>query len=199
MENSKEIIDASTNESKIGDSTLFKTIEVDLVTTRQSEVEDKVSKHLVGLSFEQLGKYYENYIQNLPVDEVSRGLQTINIVSFSKEQVVVEKIYDASKVGYYIVDKLGEIKVYYNDKRTLYENTGIITSELPKSEKDVLEDYLLKNERNNLNGNRYGCRFLRFYVFLWGTAKLILKSTVKGTDRIKPTFTYAKGNRLTVF
>lgn len=140
MENSKEIIDASTNESKIGDSTLFKTIEVDLVTTRQSEVEDKVSKHLVGLSFEQLGKYYENYIQNLPVDEVSRGLQTINIVSFSKEQVVVEKIYDASKVGYYIVDKLGEIKVYYNDKRTLYENTGIITSELPKSEKDVLED-----------------------------------------------------------
>jgi hypothetical protein len=43
-------------------------------------------------------------------------------------------------VGYYIVDKLGEIKVYYNDKRTLYENTGIITSELPKSEKDVLED-----------------------------------------------------------
>jgi hypothetical protein len=140
IENSKEIIDASTNESKIGDSTLFKTIEVDLVTTRQSEVEDKVSKHLVGLSFEQLGKYYENYIQNLPVDEVSRGLQTINIVSFSKEQVVVEKIYDASKVGYYIVDKLGEIKVYYNDKRTLYENTGIITSELPKSEKDVLED-----------------------------------------------------------
>ena len=140
MENSKEIIDASTNESKIGDSTLFKTIEVDLVTTRQSEAEDKVSKHLVGLSFEQLGKYYENYIQNLPVDEVSRGLQTINIVSFSKEQVVVEKIYDASKVGYYIVDKLGEIKVYYNDKRTLYENTGIITSELPKSEKDVLED-----------------------------------------------------------
>ena len=140
MENSKEIIDASTNESKIGDSTLFKTIEVDLVTTRQSEVEDKVSKHLVGLSFEQLGKYYENYIQNLPVDEVSKGLQTINIVSFSKEQVVVEKIYDASKVGYYIVDKLGEIKVYYNDKRTLYENTGIITSELPKSEKDVLED-----------------------------------------------------------
>lgn len=140
IDTGKEAIGASSTMAKISQSTLFKVIEIDLVTTRQSEKQDEVPKNLIGLTFEQLDRYYENYIQNMPVEEVSRGLQTINIVSFSEEQVVIEKVYDASKVGYFIVDKLGEIRVYYNDKRTLYENTGIITSELPQSEKDILKN-----------------------------------------------------------
>lgn len=145
-----KVVDASANDMKIINTTICKVIEVDLVTTRQSEITKQMPSYFVGLSREQLDKYYCNYMQNRPIEEVERGLQTINIISFAKEQVVIEKIYDASQVGYYIVDKAGEIKVYYNDKKTLYENTGITTVDLPESEKNTLENGIMVDSREEM-------------------------------------------------
>ena len=132
-------IDVSTNDIKIQDLTVCRNIIVNLATNERDEELSKVPEYFVGLTRELLSKYYDNYMQNMPEDEVASGLQTINILSFSQDEVTIEKIYDKTSVKYYIVDEDGYIKVYYGDKKTLYENTGIETRDLPDNEKNNLK------------------------------------------------------------
>lgn len=139
LDNDGVSIDVSANDIKIKDITIYKNIIVDLTTNERNEEVSKAPEYFIGLTREQLSKYYDNYMQNMPVDEVAKGLQTINILIFSSDEICVEKIYDKSSVRYYVVDKDGYIKVYYGDKKTLYENTGIETRNLPEDEKNNLE------------------------------------------------------------
>lgn len=143
VSNSEDIsinaVDASANNIKVLDTTNCKVIVVDLFNNKRTEKSSKVPEYFVGLTRQQIDKYYDNYMQNIPVEEVEKGLQTINVLEFSSDEIVIEKIYDESSVKYYIMDRDGYIKIYYGDKKTLYENTGIKTDSLPDTEKKNLE------------------------------------------------------------
>lgn len=143
-------VDASVNNIKIADTTNYKLIIVDLFNNKRNEKNSKVPEYFVGLSRQQLDTYYDDYMKNIPAEEVEKGLQTVNIIKFSKDEIVIEKIYDESSVRYYILDKDGYIKVYYGDKKTLYENTGIETKNLPDSEKKNLEAGICVDDKDEL-------------------------------------------------
>lgn len=149
-EEQEEVLDVANTFSRIEESTNCVYKNVDLVTTRTTTTSEKAPKYFVGLTWQQLEKYYEDYMQNIPRDEVEKGLQTINIINFSDKEVTIEKVYDISKVGFYVVDKSGEIKVYFNDKKTLYENTGIVTKDLPDSERMTLEEGIYVDSKEEL-------------------------------------------------
>lgn len=147
---SMNAVDASVNNIKVLNTTNCKVIIVDLFNNKRTEKSSKVPEYFVGLTRQQIDKYYDNYMQNIPVEEVEKGLQTINVLGFSSDEIVIEKIYDESSVKYYILDRDGYIKVYYGDKKTLYENTGIKTDSLPDTEKKNLEAGICVDDKDEL-------------------------------------------------
>lgn len=147
---SMNAVDASVNNIKVLNTTNCKVIIVDLFNNKRTEKSSKVPEYFVGLTRQQIDKYYDNYMQNIPVEEVEKGLQTINVLGFSSDEIVIEKIYDESSVKYYILDRDGYIKVYYGDKKTLYENTGIKTDSLPDTEKKNLEAGICVDNKEEL-------------------------------------------------
>ena len=44
-------------------------------------------------------------MMNKPKEETEKGLLKIEIVSFSSNEIIINKIYDASTVVYYITEK----------------------------------------------------------------------------------------------
>ena len=85
-------VDASANNIKIMDTTNCKLIIVDLYNNKRTEKNSKVPKYFVGLTRQQLDKYYDDYMQNIPVEEVEKGLQTVNIIKFSKDEILKKKL-----------------------------------------------------------------------------------------------------------
>ncbi len=84
----------------------------------------------------QLQQYLDEYINDMPLSEYLDGLLSYEIVDFSNEKVILRKTYasDWTENDYYICDVNGEVVVYYADKNTVYEYTGIITEELSDEE-----------------------------------------------------------------
>ena len=76
-------------------------------------------------------------MSSLPVQEYLDGLQSFGVVAFAKDRLIVKKIYDSSKVTYryYLIAIDGEVVVYYGDKKTIFDYTGIKTSRLDKKKK----------------------------------------------------------------
>ena len=76
----------------------------------------------------------------------------MGVVKFSSERLVVKKIYDSSKIKYkyYLIAIDGEVVVYYGDKKTVYEYTGIETDKLSKREVNKLKKGIEVKDENEL-------------------------------------------------
>ena len=98
----------------------------------------------MGLTRDEVDDYCKKYMDKLPVEEYLDGLQSIGVVAFSKERLVIKKIFDSTKVAfrYYLIVVDGEVVVYYGDKKTVYEYTGIETKNLSKDDRKILKQGL---------------------------------------------------------
>lgn len=87
---------------------------------------------LLGMKREDLESYLANELQNMSISEYEKGLYASELIRFSDNKVVIRKSYDADRVDYlyYVVIKNGEVVVYYSDRKTVYEYTGINALEL---------------------------------------------------------------------
>lgn len=113
---------------------------------------ETLPEELVGLTREEADAYCKTYMDRLPVEEYLNGLQSMGVVSFASDRLVVKKIYDSSKVKfrYYLIAVDGEVVVYYGDKKTVYEYTGIETKRLSKEEKKMLKKGLEVKDEEEL-------------------------------------------------
>lgn len=95
---------------------------------------------MIGMTREELIAYLAEELENMPVSEYEKGLFSNELITFSKDKVIFRKTYDASRVDflYYIAVKNGEIVVYYSDKKTVYEYTGISAIKLGEEERLAL-------------------------------------------------------------
>lgn len=108
-----------------------------------------VPSELAGKNRSQLETYMKEYVQNPPLEEALNGLTDFEIVSFSAKRLVVRKTYQdmAKENRYFVTIKGKEIVVYYNDKKTVYQFTGINPFVLPEDEQAKLTiGYFVKNE-----------------------------------------------------
>lgn len=97
--------------------------------------------YLIGLTRKETIEYVEEYMKNISDNEKEEGLFAYEVVSFSAEKVVLRKSFEEENttISYYIGLRDNAIVVYYEDKKTIYEETGILVDTLPEDERKRLE------------------------------------------------------------
>lgn len=113
-----------------------------------SIVEEKLSAKYVGLNREELEAALEEDTRVRALEENS-GFKSQHLELFSPERIKVLRIYDTSTFnkGYYIMEVDGEIRIYKDDKETLYYRTDLILQNLPESvQQEIIEGKYIDSE-----------------------------------------------------
>lgn len=137
----EEIIAANAEQNKLSIDTVYEIRKYREDKKTTSIDYETLPEELLGMGKKEMEAYCRGYMQKLPVEEYLDGLKSMGVVHFSKERVIVKKIYNPSNVKYryYLVTIDGEVVVYYGDKKTVYEYTGIETKKLSKKEQGELK------------------------------------------------------------
>lgn len=120
----------------------------DLVKNDRLEEELRVPSYLVGLSRQEVIDYLESYMDDLPWNEFRDGLTSYELISFSKEEIVIRKTYNSNLVEYlFFIQAIDDkIVVFYSDQKTVYDYTNMSTYRLSEEEKSKLEEgYYIKD------------------------------------------------------
>ncbi len=82
---------------------------------------------MIGMTRQELAEYLQRDLADMPVSEYEKGLYASELITFSESKVIIRKSYDSTRVDfkYYLAIKNGEVIVYYSDRKTVYEYTGI--------------------------------------------------------------------------
>ena len=145
---SKQVIASSVE--KISSDTKLTTISIDKKNKSTSKETKVMPINMIGLTKVSLVKYYDYYINNMPTEEMAKGLLSVRVIKFSKKEVVIQKIYDESTVLYYVTEENGYVKVFYADKKTLYESTEILMNELPVLEQENIKAGMFVKDKDEL-------------------------------------------------
>lgn len=137
----KKSILASAKEDTLTVNTVYEIENYNSQKGTTSTEYETLPEDLIGSSREEVDSYCKKYMKEVSPEEYLKGLQSIGVVSFSKERLVIKKIFDTSKVKYryYLIAVDGEVVAYYGDKKTVYEYTGIETKALSKKERQALK------------------------------------------------------------
>lgn len=95
---------------------------------------------IVGLTREEVEKYLDEYMRDLPLSEYNKGLLSYELLSFSDKEIKLRKSYDTDMVPYrfYVVVKNGYVVVYNSDLKSVYEYTHIEAKNLPEEDRIAL-------------------------------------------------------------
>jgi hypothetical protein len=133
----KDAVQVDTNKKDtITPNTAYILENYDIKTDKKIQSQLNVPEYLIGLTREGIIEYINNYMLDIPLNEYQQGLVAYELVSFSTDKVVLRKTYnsDVIQYQYFAVVLDGNVVVYYSDKKTVYEYTGILVSELPEEE-----------------------------------------------------------------
>ncbi len=103
---------------------------------RQTVVETtwRLPKKYIGMNREQFLAAIEAYGEHPPLSELERGFVGLEVLSFSRERVVVQMNYEYLQPGegFYLAVQDNEVVVYLEDQETVYIETGILLDRLPE-------------------------------------------------------------------
>lgn len=153
--NDSESVTAGAGSSdKLTVQTVYQVEKYDAAKDISSAEYRNLPEKLVGLNRQQVDEYCHNYMNNMSADEFLAGLQSMGVVSFSSDRLVIKKIYDQTKIKYkyYLIAIDGEVVVYYGDKKTIFDYTGIKTSKLNKKERNALKKGVEVKDEDELYG-----------------------------------------------
>ena len=142
MQEQEDDVSVGKNENSIlGVETVFQIESYDSVKDTTVVEYKTLPEELVGGDRDAADEYCKAYMRDVPAEEFLKGISSMGVVSYSGERLVVRKVYDSSKVvyRYYLIAIDGEVVVYYGDKKTDYEYTGIETSNLTGAERRALK------------------------------------------------------------
>lgn len=88
----------------------------------------------VGMNREQFLEAMEEYEAFPPLSEMERGFVSLEVLSFSRDRVVVQMNYRflAPTSSFYLAVYDNEVVVYLEDKETIYIETDILLEQLPE-------------------------------------------------------------------
>ena len=133
--------DAIITESQMADKVMPDTeyiLETYNISTGEGFSENlSIPPEFVGLNRVEVLSYLNAYMIEMPLEEYEKGLLSCELVSFSDKTIVLKKSYnsDAILYKYYIVVEDNVVVVYYCDKKTVYEYTGINAADLDMEER----------------------------------------------------------------
>ncbi len=151
---SESVTAGTKNTDKLTVQTIYQVEKYDSAKDISSAEYRNLPEKLVGMDRDETDAYCKKYMSSLPVQEYLDGLQSFGVVAFAKDRLIVKKIYDSSKVTYryYLIAIDGEVVVYYGDKKTIFDYTGIKTSRLDKKERNALKKGVEVKDEDELYG-----------------------------------------------
>lgn len=127
-------------------------LETDVIRGNEVETSWKLPAQYIGMDREQFVVAIENYSSFPPLSEMERGFVNAEVVSFSRERVVVRMNYQYVQPGdgFYLAVDNNEVVVYLDDKETVYINTGILLETLPEELQLQIIEMMYMEEEGNL-------------------------------------------------
>ena len=153
-EHVEESIQAQASENTLNKNAVYQIQSYDVQTDTTTTDYEALPPDMEGFTREDAEVFCEDYINNMPVEDFLNGLQSMSVVSFASDRLVVRKRFDLSQVEfrYYLIASEGEVVVYYGDMKTVYEKTGIPVSELEKSDRKALKQGIEVKDEEELFG-----------------------------------------------
>ena len=145
-------LDASANSSFLRSDTEFVIEEVDLRKGTVNENIRSLPDSYVGMDRKEFLNAMEEYAKAPPLSERKKGFLGLEVLSFSRERVVVQKNYRHANAdeGFYIAVADYKIIVLLDDQKTLYMTTDISLQMLPPEMQEDLADMIFVNNEKEL-------------------------------------------------
>lgn len=134
--------------------TEYVVIEMDLLEDSVEQSSYKLPDKYIGMDREQFMEAMEAYESNPPLTELERGFINLDVVSFSRERVIVQMNYKFVKPGevFYLAVYDGWVLVYLEDKSTVYIRTDIMLDSLPEEmQSEIVRMKLISGEEELYN------------------------------------------------
>lgn len=147
----EETIPVYANEEKITADTSYVVLEKDIDSGKIVKSKYDLPAQYIGLTREQLQLQLSLLESNPPLTELERGFVSLELISFSKEQIQVQMNYQYVQPtnSFYIVAYDHYIVVMLEDKKTVFLSTKIKLSELPSEiQQEVMKGLFIPNEES---------------------------------------------------
>lgn len=107
-------------------------IEHNLEDNSETESENRMPDKYLGMNRNRLEEALDEYQQNPTLEDMEKGFCSIQLESFSTEEVRITKTYQPAEdtSGYYLMVLEGKIVVMEEDKETIYLTTDIYADAL---------------------------------------------------------------------
>lgn len=147
-----KLLQVSAVKETLAADTEYILLETDILRNTEVETSWRLPSQYVGMDREQFLTAMENYGSYPPLSELERGFVNLEVVSFSRERVVVRMNYQYVQPGegFYLAVQNHEVIVYLEDQETIYINTGIMLETLPEELQLQIMDMLYMEEEKNL-------------------------------------------------
>ena len=109
----------------------------------------KLPAKYIGMDREQFLAAMEAYEMSPPLNELERGFVGLEVLSFSKDRVVVRMDYEYVKPtdSFYLVVEDNYVVVYLEDLTTVYMYTDILLSQLPEEiQQEIIQRMYVPDE-----------------------------------------------------
>ena len=148
----EESLEVMQNPDKLCQDAEYVLETVFLSTNERKKEQMTLPSFMVGISREELTTYLNGYMECMPVNEYLDGLLSYEIVFFSENKVVLQKVYDETKVEnqFYLCEKNGYVVIYYSDRRTVYEYTEIECLSMSAPERLRIQDGFYVKDKKEL-------------------------------------------------
>lgn len=144
-----EVFEAAARSETLSADTKYVLEETDTITHAIVETVGKLPPKYIGMDRQQFLTAMESYAAYPPLSEKERGFAGLEVLSFSRERVVVQMNYRYLQPGssFYLAVQNNELVVYLEDKETIYINTGILLEDLPEEiQKQVIQMIWVEDE-----------------------------------------------------
>lgn len=118
--------------------------ETDILRNTSVETSWQIPHKYIGMTRERFLETMDLYAEHPPLSEIERGFVGLEVLSFSREKVVVRMDYRYLQPGdsFYLAVRDNEVVVYLEDQSTIYINTGIALDSLPEKIQMQIMDML---------------------------------------------------------
>ena len=143
-------LDVSSESPFLRSDTEFVLEEVDVRKGTVTELVERLPDRYVGMDRESFLKTMEEYAFAPPLSERKKGFIGLEVLSFSRDRVVVQKNYRRASPddGFYLALVDYRVVVLFDDKKTVYMTTDVSFHMLPANLQEDLADMIyVENEK----------------------------------------------------
>ncbi len=148
------LLEAASNSERLYVDTEYVLEETDIDDQTVVETSGRLPQKYIGMNREQFLAAMENYAAAPPLTEMERGFVGLEVLSFSRERVVVQMNYSYVKpsTSYYLAVYDNQVLVYLDDRETVYIETDIQLDSLPADvQQEIMQMKWIENEETLFN------------------------------------------------